>query len=235
MESGNTAAASSLGAIEARYAGITHNLANSSTNGFKRVRTTFHQALDEAGASVVTPESRIDFTQGPLADTGRPLDVAISGRGFFMLETPQGPLYTRNGCFTTNKQGNLVDSQGRLVAGDSGPIVAPSGVSVSQLSVGPDGAVRAAGQQIGRLRVVDFDDRAALVSEGASGFRAGAGMAPKTAAKFTISQGHLEGSNVNVTEELVSLITATRLYEANIKGVGAMDDRLKSLLQVAMA
>ena len=238
MGTSTTPVASSLAGIETRYVGITHNLANVSTTGFKRVRTSFSQALREAGAAGgggVAADTHVDFTQGPLQGTGRPLDLAITGKGFFVLETPKGPLYTRNGTFTTNAEGNLVDTQGRLVAGEGGPIVVPTTVSPSQVAVGADGTVLAAGQAIGKLRVVEFADRAALRPEGASGFRAPAGVQPRAAGKFAVTQGHLEGSNVNVAEELVGLITATRLYESNLKGVGATDERLKNLLQVAMA
>ena len=234
----NTAAASSIAGIEQRYAGITHNLANANTTGFKRVRTSFSQALQQAGAAgtgAVAAGTQVDFTQGPLAGTGRPLDLAMTGKGFFVLETPNGPLYTRNGTFTTNAEGNLVDTQGRLVAGEAGPIVVPRSVSPSQVTVAPDGTVQAGGQTIGKLRVVDFADRAALRPEGASGFRAPANVQPQPAEKYAVTQGHLEGSNVNVTEELVGLITASRLYEANLKGVSATDERLRNLLQVAMA
>jgi flagellar hook-basal body protein len=113
--------------------------------------------------------------------------------------------------------------------------VVPQTVGAAGVAVGPDGTVLAAGRAIGKLRVVDFANRAALTPEGASGFRAPAGVEPRAAENYTVTQGHLEGSNVNVAEELVGLIAATRLYEANLKCVSATDERMKNLIQVAMA
>jgi flagellar basal-body rod protein FlgF len=234
-----TAAASNLQGIEAQYASITHNLANVSTTGFKRLRTSFQEVLDQAGggdgASAPAASTQVDFTQGPVAGTGRSLDLAITGKAFFVLETPTGPLYTRNGTFATDAQGNLVDTQGRLVAGEGGPIVVPASVGASRVSVAADGTVLAAGRAVGKVRLVEFANRSALVSEGSSGFRAPAGVEPQAAENSTVTQGCLESSNVNVAEELVGLIAAVRLYEMNLKSVTATDDRLKSLLQVAMA
>jgi flagellar basal-body rod protein FlgG len=137
--------------------------------------------------------------------------------------------------FATSAEGNLVDTQGRLVGGEGGPIVVPLTAGAAAVAVGPDGTVLAGGQPIGKLRVVDFADRSTLSPAGASAFRAPADAQPQAAENFTVIQGHLEGSNVNVAEELVGLIAATRLYEANLKGVGAEDERLKNLIQVAMA
>jgi len=239
---------SSLEALGREYQAIAHNLANANTVGYKRRQSSFALVLAErlGGASVVTDVSRltggsvqgslqVDFAEGRMVRTSRPLDLALHGRGFFVVETPQGPLYTRNGVFRTNAQGQLVDASGRTVAGEGGPITIPTGVSSRSVNVATDGSISAGGNSIGKLRVVEFEDPTLLVPAGRNCFRAPAGTQPNPAAGTTVHQGFQEASNVNVVEELVGLITIGRLYEANLKAVTSQDERLKSLLQVALS
>jgi flagellar basal-body rod protein FlgF len=239
------AVSSSLEALQQRYTAITNNLANSSTVAYKRQVGQFQQVLAgqlgaaQAGATQgqgkVLGHTGVDFTQGPIAQTSRPLDLAISGNGFFVVETPQGNIYTRNGTFSVNAQSQLVDSAGRLVAGDNGPIVVPKNTAFSQINVTADGAVTAEGKTVGKLKIVDFPDKTALVPLGASSFTAPATAEAVPATSFQIKQGYQESSNVNVVSELVNLITVSRAYEANSKSISGQDDRLKSLMQVAMS
>jgi len=237
-------AASSMEALSHQYRTIAHNLANVNTAGFKRSKEQFSQTLlgqmgspgesTEAPATGVTyGRAVVDFTQGALVQTGRSLDLGMDGAGFFVVESPEGPRYTRNGCFRTNAQGQLVDFAGRTVAGESGPIIVPSSVSTQRVQVSTDGAVSINGQNIGRLQLVSFDDPKALEPLDGTGFRAPANVQP-AAARPAVHQGFQEASNVSAVEELVDLITVTRLYEANVKTITAQDERLKSLLQVAM-
>jgi flagellar basal-body rod protein FlgF len=227
---------SSLEALNERYQLITHNMANVNTVGFKRVKTKFEQALaSKGGGGKVSASPSVDFTQGPIMHTGRSLDLAIDGHGFFSLETPKGTFYTRNGTFTVNAQGQLVDTSGRLVVSENGPISVPKSVSPMDLHVTADGSVQAAGRSIGKLKIVDFENRAALVASGSSAFHAGMSAKMIPASKFSIQQGQLESSNVNIIEELTGLIMVTRLYEANTRTINTHDDRGKELMQVAMA
>jgi flagellar basal-body rod protein FlgF len=236
------AVSSSLEALQQRYTAITNNLANSSTVAYKRQIGQFQQVLSAqlgasqgSGSGQVQGHTGIDFTQGPIAQTDRPLDLAISGNGFFVVETPQGSLYTRNGTLSVNSQSQLVDSSGRLVAGDNGPIVIPKNTSLSQINVTSDGAVTAEGKTVGKLKIVDFPDKKALAPLGATSFTAGATDDPAVATNFQIKQGYQESSNVNVVQELVNLITVSRAYESNSKSISSQDDRLKSLMAVAMS
>jgi flagellar basal-body rod protein FlgF len=231
-------------ALTKQYQAIAHNLANANTTGFKRQVTAFQQLLgtqvqgaNSSGDLTGTIDGRIaiDQTQGPLTNTARPLDVAIDGEGFFVIETPQGPLYTRNGSFDVNSQGQLVDSVGRTVSGEGGPITLPGGVGLSQISVAPDGTVSAAGRNIGKLALVRFSDTSVLEPVGQSCFKAPQGVAPETAASVKVRQYFQESSNVNVVEELVGLIAVTRLYEANVKAIERQDEQTRNLLQVAMS
>ena len=237
--------ASSLEALTQQYRTITHNLANANTPGFKRSRTSFQQLLDSAAARAITPgttggpggrllaNNAVDFQQGALTATGRNLDLAIEGDGFFVLETPEGPLYTRCGKFRANEEGQLVDGLGRLVAGKNGPIALPAAASTMDVAVGRDGQITAGGQSIGQLRIVRIDEPAALMPVGNGCFRAPASAEVRDADDVVIHQGFHESSNVSVVEELVSLISVTRLYEANLKTMNVQDETTKDLIRVA--
>lgn len=239
MANQNDLTASSLGALNQRYEMITHNLANANTIGFKRTRSIFQQELNnrlggpDSPINGIDSKAHIDFMAGTTVKTDRPLDLTLSGSGFFVLQTPKGPMYTRNGTFNLNSQGQLVDTAGRLVAGDSGPIVVPKNVGSNQIQIGPDGSVLADGKSLGKIKIADFADPQVLRPSGNSTFTAPADAEVK-ASTATVYQGYQESSNVSVVEELTSLITVTRLYEANLKTVNAGDDRLKTILQVAM-
>jgi flagellar hook-basal body protein len=125
---------------------IAHNLANVSTVGYKRRCSVFTETLkaQQSGAQEqsngsVTAEAAFDFSQGHIVETGRPLDFALFGKGLFVIETPDGPLYTRNGTFHINQNSQIVNSDGRIVAGQAGPITVPTTIGPSQLNVAGDG------------------------------------------------------------------------------------------------
>jgi flagellar basal body rod protein FlgG len=236
---------SSLEALGLQYRLVTHNLANSNTAGFKRSHAVFEEILAAQAAAAAAGETgsiaagaSVDFTQGPLIRTGRPLDLAINGEGFFVVEdasAPGGQLYTRNGVFRVNDRRQLVDAAGRTVAGTAGPIILPETASPEQLSVSRDGTLSAGGEPIGRLRIVAFEEASVLEPVGASLFRAAADAFPREAANVAVQGGFQEGSNVSTVEELMNLIMVTRLYEANMNTVRAQDERMKSILEVAVS
>jgi len=188
-----------------------------------------------SGAGTITAETSIDFSQGNLVRTDQPLDLALEGKGFFVVETPDGPVYTRAGTFHVNHLGRLVDAAGRGVAGEGGPITVPNTVGFTETSVSPEGRVYAAGADIGKLRMVTFEDESALSSVGEGNYQAPTSAAPQPATKATVHQGFREASNVNVVEALVGLITVTRLYEANIKAIASQDEQMKTILQAALS
>jgi flagellar basal body rod protein FlgG len=174
-------------------------------------------------------------SQGSLVETGRTLDFALSGKGFFVVESPDGPLYTRHGIFVTNPNGQVVDTAGRFVAGMSGPVLVPASVDPAQVSVSSDGRIRAGQAQIGKFRIVEFagqEDQ--LVPAGLNCFRAPTGVEPVDAADATIKQGYQEASNVKLVEELVHMIVVSRLYEANMKLLAVSRDNSSSTISVAM-
>jgi len=245
MSGAISATASSLSALEQRYVDITHNLSNANTPGYKRRLSVFEAQLQSQlgpagpggwdGGGSIRSKLAVDFSQGTLEQTQRPLDVALQGPGFMVIETPQGPLYTRSGCLYVNPQGQIVDAAGRVIAGRDGPLVVPNTVGEGQISFASDGTVSVAGQPIGRLNVVEFETVSRLEPVGSGCFTAPQDMPPQPAAGTTVQQFHRESSNVNIVAELVNLITVTRMYEANANAVRSQDDQDKTLIQVAMA
>ncbi len=239
VETAPTDVAAALSALAHQYETIAHNLANANTAGFKRRLSAAGDSASEPAATGTAPATAgtdfVDFSQGRLVHTGRSLDVALSGKGFLVLETDQGERYTRNGTFQTNARGQLVDTQGRSVAGGGGPLMIPPTVSPMQVTIAADGRVLAAGAEIGKLRIVEFEDPTVLRPVGGSAFEAPETAGPSPATETTVHQRFQEGSNVEAVGELVALIQVTRLYEANVKIAQAASDRGEDLMRVAMA
>lgn len=233
----------SLDALTKEYEIITHNLANAGTAGYKRRCNAFSKVLEaqDTNTQTYTPgsvdlNSSFDFSQGGIVETGRELDFALYGKGFFVIETPNGPLYTRNGTFSTNQNGQIVDFQGRIVAGQAGAITIPNNVSLSQLFVSSDGKISAEGTAIGQFRLVDFgDNEDKLVPAGSNCYHmTEADIQPAPAENVVVKQGYQEASNVEIIDELVDLIMVSRLYEANMNFINAGKDTSSSLMSVAM-
>ena len=172
-----------------------------------------------------------------MVQTGRSMDFALSGPGFFVVETQNGPLYTRNGVFSTNQNGQIVDEMGRTVEGESGPITLPSGISVSDIQVSSGGQVSAGDTTIGKFKVADFkgNEKSKLVSVGNSSFAMpDKNIQPTSATNVVVKQGFQESSNVKIVDEMVDMIMVTRLYEANMRCVTAQKDNASTLTSVAM-
>jgi flagellar basal body rod protein FlgG len=233
----------SIDALMQEFYTITHNLANVSTAGYKRRCNAFSKSLEDypLGTQEFIPgeiniESALDLSQGSIVETGRPMDFALYGKGFFVIETPQGPLYTRNGTFFTNQNGQIVDSEARVVEGQAGAITIPNDIALSDVHVASDGSISARGVAIGKFNLVDFqDDETKLVPVGSSCFQmSDEKVRPRAADNVVVKQGYQEGSNVRIVEELVDMIMVSRLYEANMKLVTANKDTSGSILSVAM-
>jgi flagellar basal body rod protein FlgG len=233
----------SIEALTQEFEIITHNLANVSTVGYKRRCNAFSKILDDQPTAVETysPGSvdlnwALDFSQGNIVETGRPLDAALYGKGFFVIETPEGPLYTRNGIFTANQNGQIVDSQGRTVAGEAGAITIPNNVGISQLNISSAGSISAGGIAIGKFRLVDFQENEdKLASAGENCYRMPeADIVPVATTNIVVKQGYQEASNVKIIDELVDMIMVSRLYEANMKSLATTKSASESLMSVAM-
>ncbi len=234
-----TEISASLDSLTREFDIIAHNMANVSTAGFKRRCNSFTQALaaQESGGTGAEQETPalFDFSQGNLVQTGRTLDFALHGKGFFVVESPDGPLYTRHGIFTVNQNGQLVDAAGRFVAGTAGPLLVPPSADASQIHVGSDGRLRVGQAEIGQFRVVEFGDKEQqLLPAGLNCFRAPADLEPTETRDALVRQGYTEAANVKLVEELVNMITVSRLYEANMKLVSVARDTTSSTISVAM-
>jgi len=231
----------SVDALEREFDIIAHNMANVGTAGFKRRCSSFTQAIEAqngsptGGSGAELSLGAFDFSQGTLVQTDRTLDVALYGKGFFVIESPDGPLYTRHGVFQTNRNGQIVDTAGRLVAGTGGPVLVPPAVDISRIQVDDAGRVSAGQASLGQLRIVQFADKEAqLLPAGLNCFRAPQDVQPTDAANVAVRQGYEEASNVKLVDELVNMIMVSRLYEANMKWVSANRDNSNSALGVAM-
>jgi flagellar basal-body rod protein FlgF len=200
------------------------DLANVGTAGYKTERDAkfaaerdlFTAALESA-VDVAPAGTRIDFRAGSIATTGRDLDVAIEGRGFFVIETATGPQYTRNGAFTRTADGTLVTADGQPVLGDGGPItLTPGPIVISQ-----DGTIRSGNTIAGRLQVVEFASESDLERVTGARFRAVEGATPVEAEGRVIG-GALEGSNVSVVDRMVALTEINRSFEGLQRGVSVL-------------
>lgn len=255
------AAKTGLDAQQTEMAVISNNLANVNTTGFKQDRAVFEDLLyqnqTQAGANtsqttqspsgmsigtgvqVVATEK--DYSQGSLTQTGNPLDVAIQGQGFFQIQMPDGTLaYTRDGTFQTNAQGQLVNSSGYLVQPG---ITIPQGAQ--SVTIGSDGTVsvtlagQSAATQIGQIQLANFINPPGLqpIGQNLLTQTAASGSpqtgSPGTNGVGTLAQGELEGSNVNVVEELVNMIQTQRAYEMNSKAISTVDQMLQYATQNA--
>lgn len=231
----------SVDALTREFDIVAHNLANASTAGYKRRCNAFTKALEDQadmqgdGGSPEETQTALDFSQGSLIQTDRTLDFALYGKGFFVIETPDGPLYTRHGVFQTNPNGQVVDLSGRAVAGVAGPISLPANVDPSQINVAADGRISAGGAAIGQFRVVEFPDtQGQLVPVGNTCLRAPTGVEPVEVTNPVVKQGYQEASNVRLVDELVNMITVSRLYEANMRLVSVNKEATSSMINVAM-
>lgn len=220
MDSGFYAATSALMARTQALDTIANNLANASTVGFRGEHNVFSSVLASAeGASGsalnqamnsfgIMSGTSLDSTQGALQKTGNDLDVAIQGTGYFVVQTANGPVYTRNGSFQVSSKGQLVTSSGDAVEGDKGELtILPGKVSISA-----DGTISSNGAVSGKLKVVDFPAGTQLTSIGNTYYSAPKDSAEQ-AANSDVRQGALESSNVNPVANMVELVTAQRSTE----------------------
>ncbi len=208
-------------------AAVAHNMANATSTGFKtelhKLRAVQVQnAQMPTRAFVVDASVSDDFSTGPLQHTNRPLDMAVQGKGWFAVQMPDGTEgYTRNGNFEINANGILQTRTGLPVIGSGGPVTLPPDVEVA---VGTDGTIstvprtgaRNSTSTVDQLKLVNPPE-ANLVRGGDGYFRlAGGNPAPADPA-VRVASGYLEGSNVNVVEQMVSMISLARQYEMQTK------------------
>ncbi len=235
MISGLYSAATALDAAEARHRVASENLAHVHQPGHRRrilEQTTFAETLrrlnrtpessSTLGTRAAESSTYVDFTSGILEQSGRSLDLAIQGDGFFAVDGPEGPLYTRNGRFFVSSEGVLTTIDGLPVRGTGGPLTIPQGTTVSSITVDRDGRLVAGEAEIGQLELVRFESPENLQAAGASLF-SDPGTATAQPADVQVLQGFIEGSNVTPINELISIMISSRQYEAGTRVLKAID------------
>jgi flagellar basal-body rod protein FlgF len=203
---------------------LASDLANVNTAGYKgeRISTEFSKrdfasVLDSA-IDVTQGGAKTDFRPGPITQTGRDLDVAIEGRGFFEIETPAGTRYTRSGNFTRSSEGLLTTADGMPVMGEGGEIR----LAVGAATITADGNVHVGQTLAGKLKVVAFENDADVARETGTRFRAAGGGEPDEATNVRLFGGSLEQSNVSVVERVAVMTEVTRAFEALQKGISVI-------------
>jgi len=216
---------------------VANNLANSSTSGYKtdgEFYTLFASEAggeDEAGSSAVPMIQRqwTDFTQGLLEPTNNPLDFGLSGKGFFAVQGPSGPLYTRNGNFRFSTSGALVTGEGYPLLQQNGqPLLANT---AQPLEVSRDGEITQSGKSIGRIKLVEFESPAGLTKFGASFFSNSTGKEPVEATGAQIYQGKIEASNVSASHGAVRIVGLSRQFEMMQKAISLSNDMGKKAIE----
>ena len=213
---------------------IANNLANVSTNGFKRDGIAFNDALEReleqggrnvgslgSGASVQSIFT--DFSIGSMTETGNPLDLALeSPKGLFAIQTPSGVRYTRDGSFGLDVNRQLITKDGMPVLDDQNrPITVESG----SISVQSDGTIQIDGEPKAKIGIFDA---AGFVKEGLNRFTP---AGPVTTSTATVKSGALESSNVNAVDAMVQMIQLSRLFEMSQKSITSQDELTQRLIQ----
>lgn len=212
---------------------IAENLANVNTAGYKAQRA-FRRILNQVSISQGSQselgvKTSTRFAQGEVEITQRPLDVAINGEGFFVIETPQGQRYTRCGSFTISPAGMITAHTGDVVQGSGGPIM----INGSQVTIGRDGRVFVDGDEVGSFQIVRFANPSDLVREG-NNYAAGDQVPiPLDPDEINLVQGALERSNVNPIDEMVEMIAIQRGFESDQRAIRLQDESARNLLQSA--
>ena len=212
---------------------VANNIANAATTGFRQEGLIFseHVKRIEGGASLSMATANVRNTlmlQGGLTQTGGPLDLAIEGEGFFLIETPQGERLTRAGHFSASADSELVTTDGFRVLDTGGaPVFLPP--DASDLSVAADGTLSAGGIPLAQIGLVQPVDSLGMIRETGVMFRADAGVEPAEAGR--ILQGFLESSNVDPISQIARMIEVQRAYEMGQSFLEREDERIRAAIK----
>jgi flagellar basal-body rod protein FlgF len=235
MEQTTYVALSRMIALQRQTEMTAHNIANANTPGFKGSRKVFgdylltqHRVDQPTGARTIQfVQDRATFrdhAESPKSRTGNPLDIALASDGFLAFETARGERFGRNGRLTLDPAGRITSSEGFPVLSTQGTplVVAPN---ESNISIAADGTVSTPNGEIGRLRVVRFEEPQKLVAEGSTLYRAEEGQEPQAVAAPLVMQGMIEESNVQPLIEITLLIAQQREFEFNAQFVEREGER----------
>lgn len=248
MVSGKYSALAGAISREQRLANIATNLANVNTVGYKKSRMAFESLLkgeqQTAQAKGINysrvRENFTEFTQGPMKSTENPLDIAIQNEGFFKVQSPDGPRYTRRGDFKLDQSGTLLTGNGLPVLGTGGLPISIQNTETAKISVNSLGEISTLSldgtrEVVGNIGIFSINDRAFLKREPDTLFSLKTGGLETPVAEPRLNVGSLEISNVNMTEEMALMIETTRTFESYQKVIkaystmGQKQDELGSL------
>ena len=238
METTTLIALSRQGGLRRQLAIVANNIANMNTNGFKGERVMFveHLVKSPGGqrllgrklAYVRDIATLLDFSEGPVEGTGNPLDLAIAGEGFFVVQTEDGERYTRNGRFKLDDGGQLVNQNG-------GPLLSTGnqpfflGPEDTEITISRDGTVATNNGDLGRIKLVDFENPQFLKRSAGGLFSAK--EVPRDVESPKIVQGMLEGSNVQPILEMAKMIEISRTYDSVRKFIEREDERMRNMIK----
>jgi flagellar basal-body rod protein FlgF len=238
METSTYIALSRQGGLRRQMDIVAHNIANMNTAGFKGQDMMFveHLVKSRGGEKLLGTKlayardiaTLTNFNEGPIEKTGNPLDLAITGDGFFVVQTDQGERYTRNGRLKLDEGGQLVNQNGQPVLSTGGQpfILAPED---TQITVSRDGTISTNNGDLGKLRLVRFDNPQLL--KRAAGGLYSSEAAPIDVEQPTISQGMLEGSNIQPIFEMAKMIEIHRTYDSVRTFLEREDERMRNMIR----
>ncbi len=215
--SGMTSAASALKYWERRQEVVSNNLANVSTDGFKAERV-FARLVDDA---LTVPDMATDMRGGSIKPTNSPLDLALDGPGFFVLDSPNGERLTRGGSFHLDETNRIVDAHGNALLAENGAVTVTKGT----IEIDKGGSVKVDGHEIAKLRLeAPPAPGLSLQHEGSNMYVPGTARQPLGADARIVRQGALEASNVDSIGAMVDMISVQRAYASVMKTVTTMDE-----------
>lgn len=231
--------AAGLDTSDEKVKSLMTRIINTETPGFKTSDVTirsFPLELEEAQNRFNSQKPEVEGTyynhiQGALVRTGKQTDMAMGIPGFFVVACPWGEGYTRDGRFTINKDGNLVSSVGNYpLLGQNGPISIPASANVS---IAETGEIRADAEYVDKIRTVDFQDKQALQSVNGVIFRdLNSNMIPSAISNPRIVQGFVEASNASIIDQMMDMITISRIYDFNTKIISTRDSMMTSAIEL---
>jgi flagellar basal-body rod protein FlgF len=216
---------------------LANNTANANTDGFKSDFAVYLKQVNKINGHnnpIPSMKQATDMQAGALKPTGRQLDAAINGEGFFQVETPLGPRYTRAGSFLVNSEGALVTKEGYTIVGDGGPIVLTD--ADHQIKIGEDGSISSlrngAEEPVGKLGIFKFSDISSLQKVGNSLFKTEeAPTLAESVIDFKVAQGMLETSNTNQVQQMTEMIDISRSVQTFAKITQDQHQLIRSAVQ----
>lgn len=218
---------------------VANNIANMSTPGYKAQNVMFEEFLVDGDkknldqgnklAQVMDRATWRDTMQGTLQMTNNPLDLGLNGTGYFEMDTPGGPRYTRAGNFALNDLGEVVNAKGhKLMSEDNRPIVIPQGAA--QISVDANGVVSTEQGEVARIKLTAFENEQAMIETGDGLYKSGNNTEIPTEG-LSVTQGSIEGSNVNSVLEMTKMIDIMRTYQSVQRMIQGDHDRQRSTIR----